>query len=256
MRLRRMTLAGLGLATALVIGVAGCDNDTAGRSGSGGTGVGQEQSAKDALIAAGLKLNEETFKADMVMAEGMTVTALMDPAANKASMDLKMSLGDQSMDINVIVLDKDLYLTMSGIPGAPQGWMHIDSTNVAKDSPLGKLNIKDLAGYDAMRDAFVEVERDGKNGFKGTFNLTKSPNSDAQALSTLGEKATKVPFTAKVDDEGRLVEFVVQAQVVDSRLSEIKSTYYDFGSPVTIEKPADSAIIEAPETWRRAFAGR
>lgn len=257
MRTRRLAIAGLGLVAALAVGVAGCDSVAGGDSASGdGTNTSVEQKKPiDALNEAGQKLNSETFKLEMVMPGGMEADGVVDAPNKKASMTMAVSFGGSNLKTEVIMLSKDFYVKVSGVPGAPNQWMHLDASKANADSPLGMINMNDPSGYQAWSGALVSVEYDGERAFKGTIDLTKSPTADEATLETLGDKAKEVPFTAKVDGEGRLVELVIDLSAIEPSLKAVKTRYFDFGTQVDVEAPPASETIEAPAELLDALSG-
>lgn len=259
MRTRRLTLAGLGLVAALAVGVSGCGSDSSngggGDSNKQGNAAVQTDKPIDALNAAAAKLNNETFKVEMVMGKELSATGVMDPAGKKASMTMEMSLGSTSLNVGMIMIDTDIYVKMSGMAGMPEQWMHIDGSKAKGGSPFGSLNLNDPSGFKNLANALNDLERDGDRGFKGTIDLTKAPNIDESTVSTLGDKAKAVPFTAKIDDQGRLVEFVMDLEAFAPSLGQIKTTYFDFGTDAKIEAPPASETIEAPSELVDSFTG-
>lgn len=256
MKSRLSTITGLSLVAALTFGAAGCSNATSGSTApdARSTSSAPQESAADALTAATQRLYADTatVKLDLV---GMTATGAMDPANKKVAMAMSLSTGGQDMKINVVLVDKDVYMKIVGIPSMPAKWLHLDAAKVGSGSPLGMLSQDDPAGARSMVKAMVDVERDGERGFKGTLDLTKSPTTAEETLKALGDKAKAVPFTARVDDQGRLVEFVLDMSAGNASLGKMTTTYADFGKAVTIDRPAASDTIEAPAEIIKAFAG-
>lgn len=255
MRTRRLALAGIGLIAALAVGVSGCGSDSSNGGGSdkGDAAAVQTEKPIDALNAAAAKLNNETFKIEMVMGKELSANGVMDPAGKKASMTMEMSLGSTSLNVDVIMIDSDIYLKMSGMPGMPEQWMHIDGSKAKGGSPLGNVDLNDPSGLKDLANALNDIERDGDRGFKGTIDLTKAPDFDDETRDALGDKANAIPFTAKVDDQGRLVEFVIDLAAVEPSLWQLKAAYFDFGTDAKIEAPPASETIEAPSELVESF---
>jgi hypothetical protein len=55
-----------------------------------------------------------------------------------------------------------------------------------------------------------------------------------------------VPFTAAVDEQGRLVHYLIQLASEQGKVAQLVLTYADFGLPVSAEKPAAELIRENP----------
>lgn len=253
MMTRRLTVSGLALVTALSFGVAGCkDTGTdsaapAGGNSAAATSAAPQQDPKEALAAAAGKLGKDTVKVTMKMSGGLDATGVMDPTARKAQMAMNVSAGAQKLKIDVVTLDKDIYLKMTGAPSMPKKWMHVDAAKVKSGGTLDVMPEGDPAGASKMINTVVDVQRNGEHGFKGTLDLTKSPSANATALKALGDKAKTVPFTATVDDQGRLTDMTVQMSALQPGAGDLKTTYSDFGAPVSVAKPPASQTMEAPK---------
>ncbi|HEX6968463.1 MAG TPA: hypothetical protein VF174_06605 [Micromonosporaceae bacterium] len=250
MRIRRLALAGLGLATALLVGVGGCGTDAGGNGSSSDKAAdsASQQSALEALTAAGKKLGEDTFKMQMTLTDGVTATGVIDPAGKKSSLTLDFSDEEGEFKIDAIVIGDDAYVKLAGMPMMPDKWMHLTGSSANSESILGRLKSDDPTRFGDLSAGLITVERDGDRGFKGTIDLTKTKETvDEETVKALGDKASAVPFTAKVDDQGRLVEMVIDMSAIDPKLGKMTTTYSDFGAPVDIKAPPASEIMEAPE---------
>jgi hypothetical protein len=256
---RRLTTASLGLVAALSFGLGGCgtsdDKSGAAAPTAGGspTVSATAESAVDALTAAAEKLNDDTVKVSMTTT-GVTSEAQMDPKANKAAVTMTVAAQGRSTNINIVVLDKDVYMKVPGLPNIGNKWMHVDAAKLAGSSfdimPQG-----DPSGANNLIKGVVDVQRDGDNSFKGTLDLTKSPTANKASVQVLGEKAKAVPFTATTDAEGRLTGLTVDMSVLDPSLEPLKTTYSGFGSPVTVEQPPASQVVEAPDSVLKTLGG-
>lgn len=256
---RRLTTTGLGVVTALSFAVVGCTQTGAGSvPGASATPTTTaastaQTSAADALTGAAEKLNDDTVKVTMDMA-GMKANGSMDPVANKAMMTMDVTTSGQTLKIDIVSLDKDAYLKVTGLPNVQNKWMHVDAAKLAGGNfdimPQG-----DPAGANNLVKSVVDVQREGDLGFRGTIDLTRSPSVDKAAVTALGEKAKAVPFTATVDDHGRLSTLSVQMGTVVPSLGTLTTTYSDFGAPVTVAKPAASETVEAPDSLLKLLAG-
>lgn len=255
MTFRRLTTTGVALVAAVSFGLSGCGGAD---GGSGSPAAGASSSApqlepREELRAAAQKLNESTAKVAFSMT-GFTGNGVVDPATKRAQMAMNVGAGNQAMKMDVIAVDQDVYLRLQNVPNLPDKWLHIDSSKLPAGSQLQMMREGDPLNANGLMAGVTELERTGDRAFKGTLDLTKAPNADEDALKTLGEKAKAVPFTAKLDEQGRLIELVVDMQSVQPGLSEMTTTYSDFGVPVNVEKPAASEVQEAPAEVLRAFS--
>lgn len=257
---RRLAIAGLALVAALGLTGCGPDEDKAATTGGGkGTGVAAQQAAGKQdpaadLAAAAQKLGEQSMKIDMNMAGAMSMNGVADPKSGNVKMSMEMgALGDGTA-IEMRKLGDDLYMKFGGSIGSMLGggdktkpWMHIDASKLSEGSSFNVMPKDDPAGTKAMISAMTQVERVGDTGFKGTLDLTKSPRYNKnKSLEALGAKATKVPFTAKKDGEGRLTELTLDMSSLGAGAGKVETKYSDFGTPVSVEAPPASQVQEAP----------
>lgn len=267
MKTRRSAITGLGLVIALSFGVAGCNNatDGAGTDATASTSASSQVSALDSLTDAIQKLDEETFKVKRENgSDGLEISGAVDPTAKKVSMKWFSPIGDQGMTVDFVQLGSAVYVKLTGdvqlhsftrLPALPDKWMHMDAANVEEGSTFSDMVDGDPAGVNDMLKAVTGVERNGELGFKGTFDITKSPGLEGEFYRRFGEKAKAVPFNAKIDNQGRLTYIFINLSAVDSGITGgTTATYSDFGLPVTIEKPATGQTVEAPAAVLKEFA--
>jgi hypothetical protein len=131
----------------------------------------------------------------------------------------------------------------------PTKWMLIDESKLTGK----KTKMFDLAGPDALdlHGMFTSVsglKNDNPTQLSGTVDLTKAtgvttPSSDD--LTKAGAAASAVPFTVKLDDQGRLVDVKLSPTAdQDTLASEIGFSSY--GAPTTIAAPPATDVINAP----------
>ncbi|HEX5542572.1 MAG TPA: hypothetical protein VFX60_13605 [Micromonospora sp.] len=249
MNIRRLTISGLSLFTALSLAITGCGTDSGATGGDKGSSNATQEKPLDVLLASAESTTKESFKMKLESSV-MNAEGVMDLANDKASMTMEMGAAGESMGIKMLMLGNDMYMQMSmGIPEVDNKWMHLDTGDVKAGSMLDQ--VRDPAGFKEFSDTIVEIERDGDRGFKGTMDLTKSSNADDETKA-MGDKA-KVPFTVRLDDQGRLVEFSMDMTAVSPEVGKLTVTYSDFGTPVSVEKPPADEIIEAPAEMTKAF---
>jgi hypothetical protein len=257
-RSRRLTTAGLGLIAALTFGVAGCVGTTDSTTTDGNKNAGQgTQDASAALAEASTKLAKESFKLSMKFGEAGTMTGAMDPQKKLGQTTLKISAQGTTMTIDMLLVDTDLYMKMdmggAALPGMDASkWMHLDTKKLPANSSLGITpGEHDPVRAEKLLQAATKVERVGDREFKGTLDLTKVTGIagiEAKDVTGLGEKGKAVPFTAKTDDKGRLVNLKIEVPAVAGvDLGSLDATYSDFGTAVDVKKPDASAVIPAPE---------
>ncbi|AGZ45832.1 hypothetical protein [Actinoplanes friuliensis] len=255
MRNRRLAIAGLALMTAL--GLAGCGPADKVQPRAGASADVPEAAPKAELAAAAKRLGEQSMRVDMDMAGAISMSGVADPAAGTAKMAMDLGLLGQDTKIEFRKLGDDVYLKFGGQMSSLLGtesskpWMHVDATELAKGSSLTIMSKDDPGNTKALIEAMTKVEKVGAHDFKGTLDLSKSPQYNKESLKALGGKMTDVPFTATTDDQDRLTGLTLDMSSLGQGTGKIKTTYTDFGTPVSVEAPPAKQVGELP----KEFAG-
>ncbi|MEV4202436.1 hypothetical protein [Micromonospora globbae] len=255
MKSRRLATTGVALVAALGLGLAGCGNQTdADAPAADGTSAAATTAAaepRDELLAAAKKLNEQSVRMKLE-SSAMTASGVLDP--KKMAADMTMEVGGQGK-FQVVTIGDDTYMKISGLSsGSSDKWMHLDTSALSGGGQLAVITKDDPAGANKLVTGIVDVKRTGDGTFEGTLDYTRSQPND-QDIKALGDKAKAVPFTAKVDGEGRLVEFVIDASVLHASLGKMVTTYSDFGTDVEVKKPPASEVQEAPAELAKILGG-
>jgi hypothetical protein len=251
---RRLKFSGLALVAVLALASTGCDDATStGSNAAVDTSASNSSTPTEELLAATGKLGETSVVATLRTGD-LEGSGVIDPTAGKAKMVMSMGPGDQALKVEAILVDNEIFFKTAAVPGLPDKWMRIAADQIKPGSSLNLISGDDPAGVRAMAETAIDVQRDGDRGFKGTLDLSKSPMLDVDALEA-GDKVKSVPFTAKVDEEGRLVEFTVDMKVLLSTMEPMVFTYSDFGVTVDVRKPAADEVVDVPETLLNVFNG-
>jgi hypothetical protein len=258
MRLRRLTTGGLGLFAAAAIGLAGCgaNSGTGGTTGGATPGAATSAAAQGAaaaeLTAAAQKLNDDTVTTQ-VTSNGLTSSGKIDPKGNKADVTMKVTASTGSADFQVRALGDDVYIQARGLPNVQPGkWLHIDAAKAA-GTTFDIIPDGDAAGANRFVKTVADVKKDGSGSYSGTLDLTKVPAGSGVTVNGMGDKASAVPFTATVDDQGRLTSMTIDMSGLSAQLGTLKTTYSNFGSPVTVAAPATSDIVEPDPALLKAL---
>ncbi|MFI5494653.1 hypothetical protein [Actinoplanes sp. NPDC051859] len=260
MRNRRLAIAIVAMGVAL--GLTACGPEDTAKTSTGAAGSSASAAKAPAiadptadLAAAAAKLGDQTMKFDLDMSGQMTMNGLADPKAKLTQATMSMpALGADKIEMRVI--GNDMYMKMGALGKALGGgkagnkeWMHIAVDKLGEGSGFN-LDQNGPAGAAEMLSTVTGVERVGNDGFKGTLDLTKSPRfADNKALGAMGDKLKKIPFTAKKDSEGRLVELTVDMNSLGAGVGSMKTTYHDFGTPVSVEAPPAAQVQEMPSQF-------
>jgi hypothetical protein len=94
--------------------------------------------------------------------------------------------------------------------------------------------------------------------YTGTVDLTKATGDiapDATVLRNIGDRAKAVPFTAKLDDQGRMTYLKIDGGSVDPQLAfEVAVTGY--GTATAVTEPDASQVVEAPDSVLKILGGQ
>ena len=253
----RLATTGLGVFAALCIGLAGCGNTAAPivsatpSAGATGADASPPSAATAELTAAAQKLNDDTVKVTLESAT-VTSTGNLDPKADKATMSVKIGTGS-SVDLRSI--GQDAWLQATGVPGVEPGkWLHLDGARLA-GTTFDALPDGDAAGAGKFVERMADVSKTGDGAYSGTIDLTKVAGSGV-SVDVLGGKGNAVPFTAAVDDQGRLTKLTIDLSSIDPQLGMLTTTYSDFGSTVTVAAPPTADVVEAPESLLQALGAK
>ncbi|GIJ19599.1 hypothetical protein Vlu01_02230 [Micromonospora lutea] len=258
---------GLIAATLLVPGLTACNNSSGESSSTASSsGSGTPADPKAALVASTEGLAEGNFKFS-IEADSMTGKGTVHKPSKSAQMTMTMGDEDFTMDFDLIQIQPDTWVKvdmgdlLAGIPGMEafkDKYQHLDATK-AKDAKNLDIFREGTDPVDAagMFKGLAEVEKTGEGTYRGTFDLTAVEDSvaaDKDMLKELGDQAKSIPFTAKLDAEGRLSELVMSIPAAgETKAQDITITYSDYGSATPAQKPPADQVIEANEQTYEMF---
>ncbi len=261
------------LAAALFVpALTACNNSTAAEPAAGGASAAPAAPAdpKEALLASTKELSKGNFTFAITGGEFNGSGTVHMPSK---SAEMKMTGGDAatedfSMDMHFVFIDTDSWvkLDISGpmadaIPGAKERkgkYQHLDRSKIkdAKDLQFDFADV-DPAGSEALTKAITDVKKTGEGTYEGTLDATKVTDSDvldADIVKGMADKASAVPFTAKLDAQGRLTEFLVKVPAAGSaKAQELKVTYADYGAATAVQQPPADKVVEASDQLYEMF---
>jgi len=250
---RALNLAVLVPAAALAL-LAGCNNSSPSDTGGTATTPAAQTSAAstitpETITAASQKsLAGTVHMVAKVDAAGQSLN--IDGDVNPSTNDLSMKMTG-ALPMDMLVTGQDVYIK-SSLFGVDK-WLHVDinklkATSALRQSMDFRSNLGALAGV-------TEVKETSPGSYEGTVDLNKaaaqsnSPTvkqSMEKLVKDAGVNATNVPFTAKIDSEGRLTDFTYTVKTSSAGEIKTATTMSDFGKPVTVTKPAAGEVVEAP----------
>ena len=268
--MRTPRLAGLGLVTmaTVALAVAGCDNGSATPSAGAPTtdvpSAGTSSSAADpaalsALSAAAAKLGTTSFKVTVTSGTGFKMTGAIDAPHGAGTAQVTASGQNAELNIKTVMIDNDLYVQVPGITKAGT-WTHLDSSRLPAGANIGlRPGQIDPVNTAALLGSTTDVHSTGGNSYAGTLDLTKAAGLagiDQVTIDGYGTAAQKVPFTAGLDDQGRLAALTINLPAVSGQqVQPIEALYTDYGVPVTVDRPAASEVTEASDSLYKTLGG-
>ncbi|WDZ86852.1 hypothetical protein [Micromonospora cathayae] len=273
MKIRRWSV-GVLAASLLVPGLTACKSDTAteeptaaGSSSSAPAG-GIPSDAKEALLASTKELSKGDFSFTMAGGELNGAGKVHMPTK---SAEMTMTGGDASddlaMEMHLVFIDTDTWVKIqfsgamaTAAPGNLNSgkYQHLDRSRIkgVKDLEFDFADV-DPAGSEALTKAITEVRKTGEGMYAGTLDATKATGSDvldAETVKALAGQASAVPFTAKLDAQGRLTEFGIEVPAAGTaKAQNLLITYSDYGATTPVQQPPADQVVEASDDVYKMF---
>jgi hypothetical protein len=264
LNIRRAAIAGVAVfaAAGLIAGCASKNGTNAAASPTAKASPSPTLAPKEALLASIKPLTTTSYKYTIKSAD-FSGNGAADPANKLVSLTATGTQDNTTIKLDFIAVGTDLFAKLDFGPLSGQlgiqtdKYLHIDATKLgAKPSlpigisgdPVNAAGI--LAGLNDVTTS------DGKT-FTGTVDATKMTGDnvpDSDVVQKAGDKAKAIPFTAVLDDKGRLASLKVDGASIDPQLT-YETTISDYGSAPGITKPAAGQVVEAPDAVVKLFQG-
>ncbi len=171
----------------------------------------------------------------------------MDTAELKGTLKEIEDLGTSTPEMAKMVKGlEDMVEMFSG-----KTWMHVDATKVKDGDDLTlDLANPDLTGAGALVGSVVTAQGDARS-VTGTLDATKLTDDngpwDAADFTAMGETAKALPYTATLDEQGRLTKLVLDApKAGDVPAGPWTIEITGYGAQAAQEKPAKGEVEEMP----------
>jgi hypothetical protein len=238
--------------------LAGCGDGTAAPATPSGSAPSAAPSATGSadpaavakLSAAVAKLDNTSFELTATSGSGFKLTASIDAPGAKGTAQLTASGPNAEINIKTLLIGQDLY---AQVPGITKGdtWTHVDGSRLPAGVNIGlrpgKIDPVDTAG---LISAITDVKATSDTSYSGSVDLSKAAGLAGLGQVTIaasgaasGTTTQNVPFTAGLDDQGRLSTLTVELP----QSEPLQVTYANYGKPVTVTAP--SQITEAPDSF-------
>jgi hypothetical protein len=249
----RKLAAGIALAAAITLPLAGCGKSTGGSSAKASESPSPtpSPSPKPAeALAAAVDKTQAAGNFTFTVANGTDKsTGVYDASTKAIFLDAN---GDGT--IKVWYFGTDIYL--AGFPGTPAGkTVHVDLKKITADGSFSAV-ADPVAGLRLLATA-ATVEQPSPGTFKGTIDLTKLDANAAPGTKLFVAALTKhvkggvtaIPFTATVNDQGRVTSFKATFPGADDGKDlDYTLTLADFGTTKTVTKPTAN-VVEASTSF-------
>ncbi|MET8527245.1 hypothetical protein [Micromonospora sp. NPDC005172] len=261
MNIRRWSFGFLAAAL-LVPGLAACKSDAAEPAAAPSpTAPAVPADPKEALLASTKEAAKGDFTFTLAGAD-LTGGGLVHKPSNSAQLTMKLGDASQdvSMEMDLIYIDSESWVKLdvggalgAMIPGAAKNkgkYQHLDKTKVKgiKDLQLDPETLDPLDSETLVK-GLTEVQKTGEGTYAGKIDITASSESvalDEDVVTALGARAKALPFTAKLDPQGRLTELVISVPAAgETAAHDIKIGYAGYGTGTGAQKPSADKVVEA-----------
>jgi hypothetical protein len=263
MRTRRLAGLGLGILATVALGIAGCSGDDTSGGGTTPTPSAPASSgpadptAVSALTTAAATLGNSSFKVTITAGPGVSMIGAVDPQNAKGTGTLKLSGSNTDLEVRSLLIGQDLYIQIPGVTKAGT-WTHVDVSRLPEGANTGlRPGQVDPANTAQLLSSATDVQQVDSRSYKGTLDLSKAvglAGVNQVTVDSWGTAASQVPFTAGLDDQGRLSALTIQPPAVNGKTSPpIEVLYTDYGMTVDAQRPAASEIVEAPDNLYKSL---
>jgi hypothetical protein len=274
----RGAIVAVAVAGLLGLAAGGCAGTTTDKGGD----AKAPADPKAALAASTKELANGNFAFTAAMPDGKAAGAVHLPS--KSATFAMETTGQEAMKVEFVLAGPDRWVRMTmdtteletllggnGSGAVPpevkealalfsgKTWFHVDATKVKKDSNLDiDLTDPDLTGASGLLQAVTDVQGDAHT-ITGKVDATKSTATDgfldSDTVKEMGAGATALPFTATLDDQGRLTELVLDApKAGDTPAGKWTIDVTGYGQQVAKTKPS-GAVTEMPASGYESLNG-
>ncbi|GIF24485.1 hypothetical protein BJ973_007964 [Actinoplanes tereljensis] len=221
------------ISTAALAGLLGLTLTACGTSTDTGSAADPTAAAStapadpNAALAASLKGIQQGDYAFALATPGPKAKGAVHLPSKSGAVKLEEKTKDYSFSMELVGTDTERWFrfdsseafvrSMFGSDG--KTWKHIDTAKIGKDGALDlDVTNADLLGLAGLVKAVTDAKVAGST-ITGTIDATKAVTADSfldeDVVKSMGAAASSVPFTATLDDQGRLTKLVLDAPKAD-----------------------------------------
>jgi hypothetical protein len=259
----RRRIATVGLATIFAVtatlGVTACGPKT-----SAAPPPRSELSATEAINAAVGDLAQISYAVEITTTSGTDrESGMVNPTTRSGTLTASSTVQGVPVEVDAVLVSPDMWVKVDlgamnrqlGI--ARQDWMKLDAGKVASEVlPIDIHNFNDALDMKLLL-AGVDANRSDASHFTGSIDLTRASGvtaPDASEVARAGERARRVPFSASIDQEGRLLEVTIDGGSISPDLA-LNIRFSDYGTAARVTRPDDNQIVPTPAAVYRILAG-
>ena len=205
---------------------------------------GADDRARDALVAAYGRSLAVSHTVESRSA-GRTSRAVLDPAAESGLSTLREVLADgTALTAETRRIADDTWIHATGFDGLDADtWIHVDS-----ERTIGSVIAVDTSEMtEGLARSLLEV-RGAAPLYSGTLMF---PGSRGAQFGH-AEAASLAPFTATVDDRGRMTSLTLDANSMIG-LDAVMTTISGFEAPVSVAPPPAAEVVEGTDEMLATF---
>jgi hypothetical protein len=261
MKTARGTALGAALlaTAALALSACGPNNSADATGGKASPSPSPSAEPKEQLSNALKALNSTSEKITLSTAGKQVGTGSVDVPNKSADVTFQLTAEGVSIKMEILAVAADeYYKTDFGktinrqLKVDPTKWYKIDPAKVTDKSSLiidPSTDANDPLGLESALSALSDVKSTDGRTFTGTIDMTAASDSALSGVmtddvSTFGDKAKAVPFTATVNDKGQLISFKTDGTGISDQLTE-DIEFSDFG---TAKVTAPTSSVAAPSS--------
>ncbi|MEV0605838.1 hypothetical protein AB0I61_05610 [Polymorphospora rubra] len=263
MKTLRRALAGLVAASLLTLGTTGCirvwshgpaETDAA-------PSVSPTPDLRQALVDSTRVFDRGSFLYT-VTGGSEDIVGVVDLASESTAAKFLFDIDGDPGTLEFILIDEDVWVRIdygdelnkaAGIDSWSDKYLLLDPARVPDvlDIAAGESDSSDPALAAVLFQAATDVRDTGAGTYRGTVDLGKVTESmllDEAMLEALGAAAASIPFEARIDAEGRLVELSISTPAAgEIEARNIKIVYSQFGTATPPRRPTAAQSMRAPD---------